>query len=71
MRALLLVTLLLLAAAALAWRPAGGQPPSSSGEACATPPRDFPSFVRGLGAARPPLDLEGPRRLETATFALG
>lgn len=70
MRLFLLALLLLVAAAALAWRPAA-RPVLASGETCPTPPRDFPFFQGAVGAQRPPLDLDPPGRLETATFAVG
>lgn len=70
MRWLLLSVLVVVAAGAFAWRPASGEV-AGSAEACRVPPRDFPTFAAAFGARRPPLDLQVPRRLETATFALG
>lgn len=55
-------------AAAFSWRPAASAPSAS----CPTPPRGFgESLAPLLGLARPPLDLQPPVRVETATFALG
>lgn len=71
MRWLFLAALVLAAAGLLAWRPAAGGT-AAAGDACAVPPRDFPTTLAAApSGTRPPLDVHVPRRLETATFALG